>query len=65
MTAASVLIALGAGLFLVRRPWARRLVRHTGFLTNRALDPDRVAAWLGGTGLLLAALGGVLAGLGR
>jgi hypothetical protein len=65
MTAALVLIALGVGLFLVRRPWARSLVRYTGFLTNTALDPDRVAAGLGVAGVLLAAVGGVLAGLGR
>jgi len=66
MTAALVLIALGVGLVLVRRPWARSLVRYTGFLVNKALDPDRVAAGVGTVGLALAGFGLALAlGLAR
>lgn len=65
MAGSLALMALGIGLFLVRRPWSRTVVRYTGFLVNRPLHPDAVAAWLGGLGLLAAALGAALAVLGR
>jgi hypothetical protein len=61
MAAAVTVLALGIGLILVRRPWARTLVRYTGFLVNRALDPDRVAAGVGAVGLALAGFGLALA----
>jgi len=66
MATALTVIALGIGLILVRRPWSRTLVRYTGFLVNKALDPDRVAAGVGTVGLALAGFGLALAlGLAR
>jgi len=65
MAGSLALMAQGIGLFLVRRPWSRTLVRYTGFLVNKALDPDRVAAGVGAAGLLVGALGAALALLGR
>lgn len=65
MAGALALMAVGVGLVLVRRPWSRTLVRYTGFLVNRPLHPDAVAAWLGALGLLAAAVGAALALRGR
>ena len=65
MAGSLALMALGIGLFLVRRPWSRTVVRYTGFLVNRPLHPDAVAGWLGALGLLAAALGAASAFLGR
>jgi hypothetical protein len=61
MGAALTVMALGIGLILLRRPWSRTLVRYTGFLVNKALDPDRVAAGVGAVGLGLAGFGLALA----
>ena len=61
MAGSLALMALGIGLVLVRRPWSRTLVRYTGFLVNKALDPDRVAAGVGVVGFGLAAFGLALA----
>jgi hypothetical protein len=62
---ATVLLVLGPALVLLRGPWARGLARSTGFLTNRALDPDAVARWLGAAGVLLSLAGAALAALSR
>jgi hypothetical protein len=64
MVAALAVFTVGTGVLLARRSLAGRLVRSTGFLLNRPLDPDRVAAGLGAAGLGVAAFGVALA-LGR
>ena len=61
MVAALAVFAVGTGVLLARRASARTLVRYTGFLLNKALDPDRVAAGLGAVGLGLATFGVALA----
>jgi len=60
-----LLMVAGIGMILVRRPWARSAVRYTGFLVNKALDPDAVARVLGAGGLVLALAGAALAALAR